>query len=383
MPRITNAIGLIDDDLISEAVDDSPKTKFGRWIKWGSIAACFCLAVIVFGIIGNKLNWFKPKDDYAVAVINTSDVEPVTQDTDNVEKPIETDNATAIELPDDKISSTDNIINDYAIVQFTTFFLDGNDKVIYYPIKSASSLKRWGLIIGESDMISAENTYKATEKDLGAFIGKVGQCDNEELIGKSVYHFSSYPDNNVICILDNDGEYELYEGYFYDLVFMTNDHNSDIIFSEYLLPEECVEIEVQNDAGIKLYSIIDKELIMEVCSLLSGCGRVSQDETQRRLAQAWYEAYGNDNIYFDEDRHLILYKQIDENHLYPDDNEMEAAQKLWSEGEYCFTIRNKYGFGVFFDFFPAMKGFQCVDGYFDLSDESIQRLNEILEKGDK
>ncbi len=44
-PRIANAIGHIDDDLVSGAVG-SKKKKKNVWVKWGSLAACFAVLVI-------------------------------------------------------------------------------------------------------------------------------------------------------------------------------------------------------------------------------------------------------------------------------------------------------------------------------------------------
>lgn len=44
--RFTEAMGYIDDDLISDAVTYMPKKKFSiRWMKWVAIAACFCLLI--------------------------------------------------------------------------------------------------------------------------------------------------------------------------------------------------------------------------------------------------------------------------------------------------------------------------------------------------
>ena len=44
-PRIANAVGHIDDDLISEAVEEKQK-KRNPWMKWGSLAACFVVLII-------------------------------------------------------------------------------------------------------------------------------------------------------------------------------------------------------------------------------------------------------------------------------------------------------------------------------------------------
>lgn len=46
--RLANAMSYIDDDLISGAVMDTKNKKTGRWLKWGTAAACVCL---LFGTI--------------------------------------------------------------------------------------------------------------------------------------------------------------------------------------------------------------------------------------------------------------------------------------------------------------------------------------------
>lgn len=45
-PRIANAVGHIDDDLITEAAVSTKKTKRSPWLKWGAVAACFAVLVI-------------------------------------------------------------------------------------------------------------------------------------------------------------------------------------------------------------------------------------------------------------------------------------------------------------------------------------------------
>ena len=45
-PRMANAVGHIDDDLITAAAESKKKTKLNPWLKWGSLAACFALLII-------------------------------------------------------------------------------------------------------------------------------------------------------------------------------------------------------------------------------------------------------------------------------------------------------------------------------------------------
>lgn len=46
-PRFANAVGYIDDDLITDEADCRKKTKHFPWLRWGAFAACFAVAVVV------------------------------------------------------------------------------------------------------------------------------------------------------------------------------------------------------------------------------------------------------------------------------------------------------------------------------------------------
>lgn len=46
-PRISEAIGNLPEDLVSDAVTYKRASKKKAFVKWGSIAACFCLIVSI------------------------------------------------------------------------------------------------------------------------------------------------------------------------------------------------------------------------------------------------------------------------------------------------------------------------------------------------
>ena len=46
IPRIVNAIGYIDDDLITAALEDPPRKRYNLIIKWLSAFACLALVMI-------------------------------------------------------------------------------------------------------------------------------------------------------------------------------------------------------------------------------------------------------------------------------------------------------------------------------------------------
>ena len=60
--RITNAVGCIDDDLISGAACEVA-TKKTPWIKWGTMAACLCFAVIAAFVVLKLRPAIGPKDE--------------------------------------------------------------------------------------------------------------------------------------------------------------------------------------------------------------------------------------------------------------------------------------------------------------------------------
>ena len=47
VPRVVKAMEYIDDDLITAAATYAPKKKKPAWVKWGAMAACLCLMVMV------------------------------------------------------------------------------------------------------------------------------------------------------------------------------------------------------------------------------------------------------------------------------------------------------------------------------------------------
>ncbi len=46
IPRVVNAAGHIDGDLIAAAAENKKKAQTAPWLKWGSLAACFALLLL-------------------------------------------------------------------------------------------------------------------------------------------------------------------------------------------------------------------------------------------------------------------------------------------------------------------------------------------------
>ena len=48
IPKMANAMGYIDDDLVTGAIEYKRTKKKNSWMKWGAMAACLCLVVGLF-----------------------------------------------------------------------------------------------------------------------------------------------------------------------------------------------------------------------------------------------------------------------------------------------------------------------------------------------
>lgn len=68
-PRIANAIGHIDDELIF-ATECKKKARLNIWLKWGSLAACFSLLVLCIPIVTRLL----PVDDGNTPAVESSPI---------------------------------------------------------------------------------------------------------------------------------------------------------------------------------------------------------------------------------------------------------------------------------------------------------------------
>ncbi len=61
-PRIVNAVGHIDDELISGAIGERARKK-SVWLKWGSVAACFAIILVAVAVVAPMMLGGPPIDN--------------------------------------------------------------------------------------------------------------------------------------------------------------------------------------------------------------------------------------------------------------------------------------------------------------------------------
>lgn len=204
--KLLDAIGEISDQLITEADPTQKKSEkpnlrnLWSWTRIGSVAAAFvfcCIAVwaITRVSFSDKASFDTAATESAspedIAVDDSADVEAAENDTDGISK---------------NESSTDG---NYDVKEDLAYTLVIDD-AYYYDVISFEERKAYGLVPEDATGLTEENTYEITPQDLGTVIGTVTDCAKAEWIGATLYHFTVYPDDNTIGILEYEGTYTFY-----------------------------------------------------------------------------------------------------------------------------------------------------------------------------
>ena len=67
IPKMANAMGYIDDDLVTGAIEYKRTKKKNSWMKWAAMAACLCLVVVgAFGGIHSNMKQYVVSNNIVV-----------------------------------------------------------------------------------------------------------------------------------------------------------------------------------------------------------------------------------------------------------------------------------------------------------------------------
>lgn len=313
---LLDKLSLIDPAYVEEA-DREPKKKSYSWLKFGALAACLCL--IIIGVVLQR--------------------EP----TDGVQ----------------------NIVSDHLLA--FPISLDSAPAALYHPI-SFEERQQYGLVPADAIGLDERNTYHITESDLGEWMGAVSSCGDESLIGCDVYHFAKYPDKDSICIVDTPTGYAFYVCHWLYTEPAIGD-TADVLLAVYDLPQSLETMELLTPSLQPIKDITDTTVMDAVFSLIGGKTNMGLAESNRRFAQAWYEAYGNDDVFFSEEAGYCKYR---------DAASVEKAQALWTEGGQVILITTERGYQMMIDFFPAVGVVSIGNGYYELTAAEMELLRSLF-----
>lgn len=319
--ELLDKMALIDPAYV-EAADEKPRKR--AWIKWCAMAACLCLVIGGFAI-------------HQLGIVG---------------------------MPTDTAGEDNQSQESVAY----GFYLDGNSTTPYFPI-SFEERVRYELVPNGGIGLTGSYIYQITEDDLGDLMGTVTGCGDETIIGSQVYHFAKYPEYDSICIVDTPNGYAFYVcSYLYVPVEIGD--ISDAIFAAYGLPSSLETMEILTPDSQYLFSIDDEATIKAILEIFSGKVNHGPEANERLFAQAWYDAYGNDDIHYSEESGCCVAREI---------SLFDKAHELWNKGERIIQITTDRGFRLTIDYFPVVHVFVCGDSYYELSANDVESLNALLQ----
>ena len=314
--ELLDKLSLIDPAYVEEA-DREPKKKSYSWLKFGALAACLCL--IIIGVVLQR----EPTDGIQDIVRNHLLAFPIS--------------------------------------------LDSAPAALYHPI-SFEERQQYGLVPADAIGLDESNTYHITESDLGEWMGVVTSCGDESLIGCDVYHFAKYPDKDSICIVDTPAGYAFYVCHWLYTEPAIGDA-ADVLLAVYDLPQSLETMELLTPSLQPIKEITDAAAMDAVFALISGKTNMGLAESNRRFAQAWYDAYGNEDVFFSEEAGYCKYR---------DAASVEKAQALWTEGGQVILITTERGYQMTIDFFPAVGVVSIGNGYYELTAAEMELLRSLF-----
>ena len=234
-----------------------------------------------------------------------------------------------------------------------------------------------------------------TEADLGEPMGAVTSCEDETLIGSSVYHAAAYPTLDSLCIVASPRGYAYYLCEALSVSAMEGE-TLNVLLEVYGLPDTLAAAEVLEKDFTPLHTLEDPQKIDTMFAILSTVVNQGKEAGERRFADAWYAAYGNDDVRYSEaEGHCVFtaseapsepVTEMDgegnitvSNSSPPSESVYDKAQALWTAGERIVRLTTAQGFSLELDFFPSIQAIFCHDGCFVLTDTQSETLAAILQ----
>lgn len=188
-PRLSDAIGNIPEDLISEAVTYKRVSKKKSFIRWGAIAACLTL-VVMGGIIGHLLRSPDtpdvPKDNIVDSIMSYFTITAYAANGES----------TDLLLPDGFLSSVpgqqDNVF--------------GVDMPLFHFDVKPSDLKSNEAVYERFDISISYNgtTVSVTDKDEHIFVAYIYSIQSSQSLGYSIFGWFTEPTDIIIHVLDKE-----------------------------------------------------------------------------------------------------------------------------------------------------------------------------------
>lgn len=232
----------------------------------------------------------------------------------------------------------------------------------YEPIGSPD-FTRYPAISEISEPTAVGYKFNISEEHLGEYIGVFPAVDDFGWEEGKAYHYSAYSEYDSIIIVERNGEYSFYVAYSGSISLEKANNSTDVLYHYGTL--EKIRIDVFGDERI-----IDGEDMALLLATFEGKTRVSYNEIERVVVEAWRKEKGDDGVDFVDGE--VTYDSAHIRQMF--------VEFMTGDGVSHMYIDTDNGFEIYIYYNPTFNYFAVDHYYYFLTDDDISVINEIIAK---
>ncbi len=232
----------------------------------------------------------------------------------------------------------------------------------YEPIGSPD-LTRFPALSEVSEPTVVGYKYNISKEHLGEYIGVFPAIEDLGWEEGKAYHYSEYPEYDSIIIVERKGEYSFYVAYSGNISPEAANISTDVLYHYGTL--EKIRIDVFGEERI-----IDGEDMALLLATFEGKTRVSYNEIERVVVEAWRKEKGDDGVDFVDGE--VTYDSAHIRQMF--------VEFMTGDGVSHMYIDTDNGFEIYIYYNPTFNYFAVDHYYYFLTDDDISVINEIIAK---
>ena len=232
----------------------------------------------------------------------------------------------------------------------------------YEPIRSPD-LTRFPALSEISETTVVGHKYNILEEHIGEYIGVFPAVEDLGLEEGKAYHYSEYPEYDTIIIVERNGEYSFYIAYYGDISPEAANISTDVLY-HYGNPEK-IRLDVFSEERI-----IDGEDMALLLATLEGKSRVSYNEIEAVVVDAWRKEKGDEGVDIVDGE--VTYDSAHIRQMF--------VEFMTGDGVRDMYMDTDRGFEIYIYYNPTFNYFAVDHYYYFLTEDDIPVINEILAK---
>lgn len=233
---------------------------------------------------------------------------------------------------------------------------------IYEPIGSPD-LIRFPALSEISETTVVGHKYNISEEHLGEYIGVFPAVEDLGWEEGKAYHYSEYPEYDSIIIVDRKGEYSFYVALSGNISPKMANISTNVLY--YYGNPEKIRLDVfDNERSI------DGEDMTLFLATLEGKGRVSYNDIEAVVVDAWRKEKGDEGVDIVDGK--VTYDSAEIRQMF--------VEFMTGDGVSHIYMDTDKGFEIYIYYNPTFRYFAVDHYYYFLMEDEVRIINEIIAK---